>query len=826
MFDERDRKYFYDEFKNNGYEVGSYDDFKKDLNNKEDRDWYYNEAKNMGYDVGTQADFDKMVLEPAPSTSGGGKQVDASATTQSVEQKASTETKPQVAQPAKKQETTDKEPGLIAKVLDMIPTGVQTSNGTYQPSPAISQPVVKGEEKPVKEEASSSSSANTAPVTTPTGVVNNEGLMDAKLANYIENWKQRPDKEGDYFANMVADLLADGTANSNEEAVNMVMPALHRYANRSAMDVTNQVVSSLPDDTVQDAEQSIDAQWYSHGVQDKLKQEADSMGISYDDYVAHFLKPAMVQSLVNKYGPNYRNIAEGIATRLYAHDEHVQDRLMNQDINDALSSVINKYVNPSVVDEYNKAQEAGSKAFTEGMEGSQFIPANLRLGTALGAQYEANEAKDPAKVLSSLQMKFGKLYRNPEFLNDMSNAAFKVMQRYGLNGTLNGDPKQFKPMINSVLKNELDQLEIKGMMPKGSAEYIMKTGLGNTIVGKITRKAVQTDYQNWLEDIANQQYQPGFWENVASGALTFAGDAWSYWLPGAAGGKLTKSMIAKAEGRLAGDLMAKGMERRVAERAAKVLIGKSKAETLKSGAVHGAVTFGGQSAISKPIDEVYRTGQFDENGKIYNPSVGKVIANTLGEVAKQTAVGAIMQGGTIANMVGKGRGLATNILADVGGKVVDSGIMTGQQILERMAHDPNFKPTGKDAVETFLESGANLLSIGFPGFVGKYARFKDAKEFNKKFDFTDQDIAELKRFGYDGLRDAFEKVGIGEYAVVGENAQRLDGQLTQKYMDLMNDKSVPEVLKAKMMAVVEGKRPSSFSPVVDSVIVQKGVFFS
>lgn len=828
MFDEQDRQYFYNEFKNNGYEVGSYDDFKKDLNNEEDRNWYYNEAKNMGYDVGTQADFDKMVLEPAPSTSGGGKQVDASSTTQSVEQKASTETKPQVAQPAKKQETTDKDPGLIAKVLDMIPTGVQTSNGTYQPSPEIPQPVVKGEEMPVKEEASSSSSANAvspeskeaAPVTTPTGVVNNEGMMDAKLANYLENWKQRPDKQGDYFENMVADLLADGTANSNEEAVSIVKSALGRYANRSAMDVTNQVVSSLPDDTVQDAEKSIEAQWYSHGVQDKLKQEAYNMGISYDDYVGLFLKPAMVQSLVNKYGPKYRDIAEGIATRLYSHDENVQDRLMNQDINDALSSVISKYVNPSVVDEYNKAQEAGSKAFTEGMEGSQFIPANLRLGTALGAQYEANEAKDPAKVLSGLQQKFGKLYRNPKFLNDMSNAAFKVMQRYGLNGTQSSDPKQFKPMINSVLKNELDQLEIKGMMPKGSAEYIMKTGLGNTIVGKIVRKAVQTDYQNWLEDIANQQYQPGFWENVASGALTFAGDAWSYWLPGAAGGKLTKSMVAKAEGKLAGDLIAKGMERKMAERAAKVLIGKSKTAALKSGAAHGAVTFGGQSAISKPIDEIYRTGQFDENGKIYNPSVGKVIANTLGEVAKQSAVGAIMQGGTIANMVGKGRGLATNILADIGGKVVDSGIMTGQQLLERMAHDPNFKPTGKDAAETFLESGANLLSIGFPGFVGKYARFKDAREFNKKFDFSDQDIAELKRFGYDGLRDAFEKMGIGEYAVVGENAQRLDGQLTQKYMDLMNDKSVPEVLKAKMMAVVEGKRPSSFSPVVDSIIVQ------
>ena len=701
--------------------------------------------------------------------------------------------------------------GMIANML--LGDNMQQPQQTQQPQ----QPQDNNQQvqQPAQQEASPESKEET-PVTVPTGVVNNEGLMDAKLANYLENWKQRPDKQGTYFENMVADLLADGTANSNEEAVNMVQSALGRYANRSAMDVTNQVVASLPDDTVQDAEKSIEAQWYSHGVQDKLKQEADSMGISYDDYVGQFLKPAMVQSLVNKYGPNYRDIAEGIATRLYSHDEHVQDRLMNQDINEALSDVISKYTSTSVAKAIQDAEAASNAQMAKYNEQSKYVDAASPF--AIGAIAEANKTRDPQKILGNLQKKFGKLYRNPKFLNDMSNAAFKVMQRYGLNGTLNGDPKQFKPMINAAIKNELDQLEVKGMIPRGSADYILKTGIENTIIGKVSRKLIQTDYQNWLEDMANQQYQPGFWENVASGALTFAGDAWSYWLPGAAGGKLTKSMIAKAEGRLAGDLMAKGMERKVAERAAKVLIGKSKDVALKNGAVHGAVTFGGQSAISKPIDEVYRTGQFDENGKIYNPSVGKVIANTLGEVAKQSAVGAIMQGGTIANMVGKGRGLATNILADVGGKVVDSGIMTGQQLLERMAHDPNFKPTGKDAAESFLESMANLTAIGLPGMLGKYARFKDAREFNKKFDFTDQDIAELKRFGYEDLRDAFEKVGIGEYAVEGENAQRLDGQLTQKYMNLMNDKSVPEVLKAKVMAVVEGKRPSSFSPIIDSEV--------
>lgn len=641
--------------------------------------------------------------------------------------------------------------------------------------------------------------------------------------------------KGDALSETMYDLMASGQAQNQEEAQSMAMGAMNRAANRLAQRTTDEFVSKLGD-TVEGVDEAVMNGWHSHAVQDNLKKMASQYGImnsvaldetgqyitqthGYDQFINGMVKPAMVESLVKKYGENYRKTAEDLATRLYSNDEVIQNQLMNQDIDEALSSVISKYVNPSVVEEYNKAQEEGSKAFSEGMEGSQNIPASLRLGTAIASQYEANQAKDPQKTLNTLQKKFDGLYKNPQFLNDMSNAAFKVMQRYGMNGTLSGNPKQFKPMIDEVLKAQLNQLEVKNMIPKGSSEYIMNTGLGNTIVGKITRKLVQTDYQNWLEDIANQQYQPGFWERVGSGALTFAGDAWSYWLPGAAGGKVTKSMLAKAEGRLASDLMAKGMEAKMAERAAKVLIGKSKGMALKTGAAHGAVTFGGQSAISKPIDEIYRTGQFDENGKVYNPSVGKILANTLGEVAKQSAVGAIMQGGTIANMVGKGRGLATNVLADVGGKVVDSSIMTGQQMLERMAHDPNFKPTGKDFAESALESMANLVSIGFPGMVGKYARFKDAKEFNRKFDFNDQDIAELKRFGYDDLRDAFEKLGINGYRADGEGVQMM-GQLTDKYMNLMNDKSVPEVLKAKMMAVVEGKRPSSFSPVIDSIIVQ------
>jgi site-specific DNA-cytosine methylase len=733
-----------------------------------------------------------------------------------------------------------KKPSLISQVLGMMPKVDAGNIGREQEMGGMITNMLLGDNMQHPQDNNQQvqqavqENAPTTEQTNPT-VKDVDATTGAAPVQQVDAIYNKYVGKGDALSETMYDLMASGQAQNQEEAQNMAMGAMNRAASRLAQRTTDEFVSKLGD-TVEGVDETVMNGWHSHAVQDNLKKLASQYGImnsvavdengqyitqtnGYDQFINGMVKPAMVESLVKKYGENYRKTAEDLATRLYSNDEVIQNQLMNQDIDEALSSVISKYVNPSVVDEYNKAQEAGSKAFNEGMEGSQNIPASLRLGTAIASQYEANQAKDPQKTLNTLQKKFNGLYKNPQFLNDMSNAAFNVMQRYGMNGTLSGNPKQFKPMIDDVLKAQLNQLEVKNMIPKGSAEYIMNTGLSNTIVGKVTRKLVQTDYQNWLEDIANQQYQPGFWERVGSGALTFAGDAWSYWLPGAAGGKITKSMLAKAEGRLASDLMAKGMEAKIAERAAKVLIGKSKGEALKAGAAHGTVTFGGQSAISKPIDEIYRTGQFDENGKVYNPSVGKILANTLGEVVKQSAVGAIMQGGTIANMVGKGRGLATNILADVGGKVVDSSIMTGQQMLERMAHDPNFKPTGKDFAESALESMANLVSIGFPGMVGKYARFKDAKEFNRKFDFNDQDIAELKRFGYDDLRDAFEKLSINGYRADGEGVQMM-GQLTDKYMNLMNDKGVPEVLKAKMMAVVEGKRPSSFSPVIDSIIVQ------
>ena len=812
MFDEQDRKYFFDEFKKNGYQVGSYEDFKKDLSNKEDRDWYYKEAKSMGYDVGSQQDFDKMVLEPTASPSPkqnveakapGERLPDAkvNAATPATQLDSKPSAKTQTAMPQSPQPPTPspkeneaQSTGIIAGVSGFMPTQVNTSNGTYQPSPSIPQPnVAEARQQEMPQEPDATTGATT----------------QSAASIYSTHFG----KDG-AISETVADILQRGLANTPEEALEMARNAAYDNATRIALGQTNDIAKRLGDST-EDEERSLHDIYYTHSTQDKIKDDARRNGLSYDDYVKNHLKPAMVESLVSRYGENHRKMAEGVATRLFAHEGDVDNMLeQNDNINDA-AALVAKYAAAPVSDAIKKAEAASNAVMGKYNEQSKYVDSASPF--SIGALSDANKERDPRKILNSLQGSIRNIVKNPHFIGELANLMrskgydIKQMDKYVKAYVL--------PQLQGVFENELNKQEISKIMPRGSFEYILKSGLGNTIVGQVSRKITQTDYQNWLEDMASQQYQPSFWERVASGALTFAGDAWSYWLPGSAGGKVTKAMMAKAEGKLACDLIANGMEKDMAGRAAKVLVGRSKGMALKTGAVHGATTFGGQAVVSTPINEIYKDGQLDENGKVYHTSVGKTLAHTLEEVTKGAVLGSVMQGGTLANLMSKGKGLAANILADVGGKMVDSGIMTGQALLERMAQDPSFKPTGKDAAESFLESMANLTAIGLPGMVGKYARFKDVNEFNRKYDFTEDDISELRKRGYDDLRTAFEQMGIMGDSEVQFSPEHND-QYTTQYLSLLRDGSVPETTKAKVMSVIEGKRPDSFSPVMDSDVVK------
>ena len=57
-----DRKWLHGKMQSKGYDVGSYEEFEKSLQNKDDADWYYKKASEMGLDVGSREDFEGIFI--------------------------------------------------------------------------------------------------------------------------------------------------------------------------------------------------------------------------------------------------------------------------------------------------------------------------------------------------------------------------------------------------------------------------------------------------------------------------------------------------------------------------------------------------------------------------------------------------------------------------------------------------------------------------------------------------------------------------------------------------------------------------------------------
>ena len=67
MPNEEDRKWLYAQFKDNGYDTGSYDDFISSLDNDEDFEWWHNEATSLGLEVGDLDEFGSLFRTPKQS---------------------------------------------------------------------------------------------------------------------------------------------------------------------------------------------------------------------------------------------------------------------------------------------------------------------------------------------------------------------------------------------------------------------------------------------------------------------------------------------------------------------------------------------------------------------------------------------------------------------------------------------------------------------------------------------------------------------------------------------------------------------------------------
>ena len=458
------------------------------------------------------------------------------------------------------------------------------------------------------------------------------------------------------------------------------------------------------------------------------------------------------------------------------------------------------------------------------------------LGPDMATMREASEISDPSLAIqSAVDQMTAQMLQDDYFTTDGEN--LNDAGRYAL----------------QTMQQRMIQQLVEKRMPQSSAEYIVLNAIRNSDFGKLTRMATSTPFQNYLDDLAAQSYQPGFWERVGTGALTFGLNMPEYALTGAAGGGLSKFMTGGLTKIVTNGLVRRGVERSVAERAAQMVMSNTltgRAAQIGSTAVHGATTFGLQPVIGTPVDLTYKAGQpINPDGSAFTPELDDYIGETWKEMKKGAAMGTLMVGGTVAAVpekIAQGA-VKEGLIRGALGFGYDAGVMAGFSLHDMKEADPTFEITPESAAEAYAESAASLGLLKLPHMFGMKRQVEQARQA-QKFKFTPEEKQYLRDMGIDdpvelALRMANRGAEQPSFLksilrndertpqaqtgkeIVKDDAEPIDAenmqQLSAAYRSFMASEA-PETMKAKVMYLIEGKMPAQFSPVTGTRIVEDG----
>ena len=458
------------------------------------------------------------------------------------------------------------------------------------------------------------------------------------------------------------------------------------------------------------------------------------------------------------------------------------------------------------------------------------------LGPDMATMREASEISDPSLAIqSAVDQMTAQMLQDDYFTTDGEN--LNDAGRYAL----------------QTMQQRMIQQLVEKRMPQSSAEYIVLNAIRNSDFGKLTRMATSTPFQNYLDDLAAQSYQPGFWEKVGTGALTFGLNMPEYALTGAAGGGLSKFMTGGLTKIVTNGLVRRGVERSVAERAAQMVMSNTltgRAAQIGSTAVHGATTFGLQPVIGTPVDLTYKAGQpINPDGSAFTPELDDYIGETWKEMKKGAAMGTLMVGGAVAAVpekIAQGA-VKEGLIRGALGFGYDAGVMAGFSLHDMKEADPTFEITPESAAEAYAESAASLGLLKLPHMFGMKGQVEQARQA-QKFKFTPEEKQYLRDMGIDdpvelALRMANRGAEQPSFLksilrndertpqaqtgkeIVKDDAEPIDAenmqQLSAAYRSFMASEA-PETMKAKVMYLIEGKMPAQFSPVTGTRIVEDG----
>ena len=350
-------------------------------------------------------------------------------------------------------------------------------------------------------------------------------------------------------------------------------------------------------------------------------------------------------------------------------------------------------------------------------------------------------------------------------------------------------PKMYDTLLDEV---------IEGEKPKSSAEYILRSSLTNSLLGKAAMLGRDirslSRNQTLLQGQGLERYDANRLERFAGNVGSLLVDAPLFSRLGRAGSVIMGGVTSRLTSNLAGRILARkfgeGMTRQMAKDVAtRIVTNRIGYKILQSAGTQG-FTLGNYDAMNSVVDDLLYNSDIEAGKAAGSFAKGLLTGATLGVV------------GTPLREASKGLTGAKKLFASSGVLSAESAVFTAGSELEKIKNDVELTPI--DLLYDFGESAATLLVMRMTHWRPKGASLKlDANgRLKDKFALSSSERAELKELNVNPEQfiEAVEKeLKLPSFG--GERAR----YIKDTYSSIMTNENLSAATRAKLLFLVENK---------------------
>ena len=498
----------------------------------------------------------------------------------------------------------------------------------------------------------------------------------------------------------------------------------------------------------------------------RLQQEASWLGVTPEEYWNQFILP----NLRDAIGMNAPWNPMGVAEQLQAE-------------RDAYNPYIDEYGRPMPTGRVNPMaiQRIERKKQREAIEADVMKTFEEQL--AVGKEAAQSKAKDimvtdyGGQGAQGTVVNFGKM-REANQLSAPENAINAAIGR--LDELTKGMSEEQRALFGAQMYQQLQGRLVNERKANSTIEQIFKSAFLNSVTGKMTVGAVQTDYENYLDQLAAKAYDPSFMTEVASEVGSFLFDFWTFLGPQAVGGLAARGAVKSAVNKISKDLVARGLGKRQAGRIAEQIASQSLKTKVGSHAINGATTFGLHGFATSPVNTLTQPTGAESTRSLdamsgtehQEPTVGPtdIIGRMFTDMGWGAAGGALFGAGAIPEhyITNRfGHGLASSLAGKGASIATNAAGMTGVGALEY--YDENGKPMSwSELGQNYLKNVAMFATLDVPGFIASRNAAKKNQYFRENYEITPSDVAKMRDLGFgDRLTDIAVKLADPSQELAG-----------------------------------------------------------